>query len=963
MLAGDFETFAVCGSRPAGDNNPIVGSTPIAPDTWYHAAFTYDGTALRLYLNGKLDATLASACDPRYDNSQPAGLGTMLDSNSTPPTNGFFQGVLDESRIWNAALTQGQILANINKPVTSGAGLLARWGMDEGTGTTIASSAGTFPGTLTNGPIWVPGAPFDLDLAPDTPVLVAPTNGATGVAMPVELKVHVDDARNSELTVSFYGRPKSGPPGVDFSLIAIPDPQYYASTYPSIYNAQMNWVVANKTSSNIPYVVSLGDNVDDASSTTQWGNAANAWDLLTAGGVPYGLQLGNHDGAPSATGNFNTYFGSRLSTQATYGGRYGTSDYDNTYATFSASGMDFIVLFIEYDTTMTATSNPVLVWANGVLQANPTRRAIVVTHDLLNGNSFTGQGAAIYNALKANPSLFLMLGGHLDTTGQRSDTYNGNTVYSLRSDYQFVDSRQSGYLRVMRFSPANNRIYITTYSPTQSKNLTDSANQFELSYAMASAPAFTLIGSTTVAAGSDATVTWSGLNGSTEYEWYAISGNTAASATSPTWSFTTAAASNQPPVITEGASTSVTMSEDGSPTPFSLTLHATDEDPGDTLTWSISTPAINGTASTSGTGASVVVGYTPIANYNGSDSFVVQVSDGNGGMDTITVNVTIEPVNDVPACSDTTLTTPEDTVGEVAPACTDADIGDTLTYSVVDQPSHGAASVVAGKLSYVPAADYNGPDSFTYKANDTHLDSNTATVDVTVTSVNDPPVVTNPGVQANAEGDSVSLQIDASDVDGPAPTYSAVNLPEGLSINTGSGLISGNIAYHAAFDSPYTAAVTVSDGTASIQVNFTWMVTEVASGLCTGPTADLVGCWPMEESSGPVVIDATVNGNDGTTVAAPPWVAGKLGVWALSFNGTTQNVSVPDDSSLDIQSQITIAAWIRLGKPGTQDVIKKSVLMPTQSAGTDGYELSYSNASQFFLRFDQKTSGEYVQGQ
>jgi len=87
------------------------------------------------------------------------------------------------------------------------------------------------------------------------------------------------------------------------------------------------------------------------------------------------------------------------------------------------------------------------------------------------------------------------------------------------------------------------------------------------------------------------------------------------------------------------------MSEDGSPTAFSLTLHAADVD-GDTLTWSISTPASHGAASASGTGTTKAIGYTPTANYNGSDSFVVQVSDGNGGTDTITVNVTIEAVDE-----------------------------------------------------------------------------------------------------------------------------------------------------------------------------------------------------------------------------------------------------------------------------------------------------------------------------
>ncbi len=97
---------------------------------------------------------------------------------------------------------------------------------------------------------------------------------------------------------------------------------------------------------------------------------------------------------------------------------------------------------------------------------------------------------------------------------------------------------------------------------------------------------------------------------------------------------------NRAPVITEGASTSVTMSQNGYPTSFALNLHATDAD-NDTLTWSIANQASHGTASASGTGNSVEVGYTPEISYTGSDSFVVQVDDGNGGTATINVNVTI----------------------------------------------------------------------------------------------------------------------------------------------------------------------------------------------------------------------------------------------------------------------------------------------------------------------------------
>lgn len=109
----------------------------------------------------------------------------------------------------------------------------------------------------------------------------------------------------------------------------------------------------------------------------------------------------------------------------------------------------------------------------------------------------------------------------------------------------------------------------------------------------------------------------------------------------------TITATNNAPVITQGTSSSVTMSEDASPTGFSLTLGATDAE-NNTLTWSVSGAASHGSASVTGTGNSKSIGYTPVANYNGSDSFLIQVSDGLGGTDTITVNVTISAGNDAP---------------------------------------------------------------------------------------------------------------------------------------------------------------------------------------------------------------------------------------------------------------------------------------------------------------------------
>lgn len=104
---------------------------------------------------------------------------------------------------------------------------------------------------------------------------------------------------------------------------------------------------------------------------------------------------------------------------------------------------------------------------------------------------------------------------------------------------------------------------------------------------------------------------------------------------------------NSPPVISEGASTSVTMDEDSSPTPFSLMLDANDPDY-QSISWSISSQAAHGTASAGDPGDSISISYLPDANYNGTDSFAVQASDGAGGTDVIAVHVTISSQNDPP---------------------------------------------------------------------------------------------------------------------------------------------------------------------------------------------------------------------------------------------------------------------------------------------------------------------------
>lgn len=169
---------------------------------------------------------------------------------------------------------------------------------------------------------------------------------------------------------------------------------------------------------------------------------------------------------------------------------------------------------------------------------------------------------------------------------------------------------------------------------------------------------------------------------------------------------------NSAPTITEGTSTSVTMSEDASPTAFSLTLNATDNDPTDTITWSTNTAPSNGTASVTGSGTSASVSYIPNANFNGSDSFTVVAEDGVTS-DSITVNVTVESINDNPSILDLSSDTLTYTVGDGAvkidqsTAASISDI-DSTTFSSVEVKIISGADTNEDVLGIVSAGSGTG---------------------------------------------------------------------------------------------------------------------------------------------------------------------------------------------------------------------------------------------------------------
>ena len=205
---------------------------------------------------------------------------------------------------------------------------------------------------------------------------------------------------------------------------------------------------------------------------------------------------------------------------------------------------------------------------------------------------------------------------------------------------------------------------------------------------------------------------------------------------------------NDPPTAQDD---SITIDED-TPTAVSVMANDKDEDViyGDQISLLSVTAPAHGTAVIDGD----AIRYTPAENYNGTDSFNYTISDRDGKTDTATVTITIRPVNDAPTGGDDTATVLEDhsvdisvTENDDVDETTNPDLEDVV-IEFVEQPSHGIASVSADNktITYTPDANWfspeGEPDVIYYVAKDSSNQTQTFAVSVTVTSVNDLPVIT-----------------------------------------------------------------------------------------------------------------------------------------------------------------------------------------------------------------------------
>ncbi|MBK9266746.1 MAG: tandem-95 repeat protein [Polyangiaceae bacterium] len=292
----------------------------------------------------------------------------------------------------------------------------------------------------------------------------------------------------------------------------------------------------------------------------------------------------------------------------------------------------------------------------------------------------------------------------------------------------------------------------------------------------------------------------------------------------------------------------------------------------------------------------------------------------NSGTYDLTVTGNLGNVPAAPVANDGTLTTAEDMAGTTTLTATDAN-GDVITYAIVQQPpaSEGSVALVGDQATFTPALDFNGTSSFTFSASDPGmLVSNTATVTVTVTPVNDAPIASNQ-MQSTMEDTAVDVTLMGSDVDmGDTLTYAISMMPPA---NEGAVTLAGNIATFtpgANFNGTTSFTYHVIDMANAMSSDAT--VTIDVTAVNDAPTADAQSAVTMEDT--PLMLTLTgadVDTGDMLTFAVdmqPPMgeglvtIAGDMATFTPgpNFNGTTSFTFIASDmaNAMSAPAMVTI---------------------------------------------------------
>ena len=303
-------------------------------------------------------------------------------------------------------------------------------------------------------------------------------------------------------------RPEKG----SFTIAVLPDTQNYSEKFPEQYLAQTSWIVENRRDRNIAVVLHLGD-ITNRNTPAEWENAVKAMNQLD-GHVPYFMTPGNHDyseggSCKDRTTRLNDYFPLKKFRDApTFGGVYDREPerMENSYHLFSANGLDFVVISLEF-----GPRADVVRWANEVAAKHKDRAAILITHAYMyydetrydwskngpkqnwNPHAYpvakaTGDdvsdGEELWQKLISKHENFILtLNGHVLNDGlgrMTSDTPAGRDIHQVLVNFQMKPKGGDGWLRLLEFRADGKTVQTYDYSPTRNERNESPQNQFAM---------------------------------------------------------------------------------------------------------------------------------------------------------------------------------------------------------------------------------------------------------------------------------------------------------------------------------------------------------------------------------------------------------------------------------------------------------------------------------------------------
>ena len=286
-----------------------------------------------------------------------------------------------------------------------------------------------------------------------------------------------------------------------FSIVVIPDTQGYVREdwgKLEMFDAQTHWILKNREAMGIRAVLHVGD-ITNNNSPSEWERAKSSLSGLN-GAVTWLPAVGNHDIGYAGPEHslIDDYFPeSDLALSPGWGGKMlGENCY---WAEFEQAGQKYLLLSLNF-----GPSDKMLAWADGVIEGHPDHKVILVTHEYVTPEgtlssakskknaTFYGKhtdgsarnpGQAVWEKhVRKHKNYFMVVCGHYDGLGARNEMKgdHGNTVHQMMSNYQYSARGGNGYLRVLRFVPAEGKCEVTTYSPYLKESMTDEKNQFTL---------------------------------------------------------------------------------------------------------------------------------------------------------------------------------------------------------------------------------------------------------------------------------------------------------------------------------------------------------------------------------------------------------------------------------------------------------------------------------------------------